>query len=99
MTRVRLIELASMLDGATDTAFVDLRLTLDKGQTITMSLSLDKAREVAGMLTSAIEAATSDAALWHYLRQTLGMTPEAAGRALDAVREQRQGSAAAVHAN
>lgn len=97
--RVRLIELASMIDATTDTAFVDLTLTLAKGQTLTMSLSLDKAREVASMITSAVEVAASDAALWRYLRTALGLSPDAAGDALDRVRDERQGHAGAVLAN
>ena len=60
-------------------------------------MDLDKAREVVGMLQSAIEAAVSDGLIYKFLTERIKLTPTAAGAALSDFREMRQGSRDVVH--
>lgn len=62
-------------------------------------MDLDKAREVVGMLQSAIEAAISDEFVYKFLTEKVGLKPELATVALLDFREMRQGSREIVHPN
>jgi hypothetical protein len=62
-----------------------------------MQLDLPKAREVRGILDGVIEAALSDALLYRFLRERVGLDDERAGRALLDFREMRQGSRGTVY--
>ena len=85
------IEVASLMSRRTKTGLVELTLNGERTQ-----MDVCKAREVADMLLQAIEAATSDCAVWRLFTQRLGMTDAEASRALLDLRELRQGSPAAV---
>ena len=84
MTR---IEIATILSHRTKQGMVELTLN---GETTQMDL--DKAREVLGMLASAIEAAVSDGLIFAFLTTKVGLSEEKAARALLDFRELRQGS-------
>ncbi len=62
-------------------------------------LDLDKAREVVGMLQSAIEAAICDEMLFRFLTEKVGMARDRAGAALLDFRELRQGLRDVVRPN
>jgi len=85
------IELASILSHSTKEGKVELKVN---GETVQMSL--DKAREVHGMLASAIEAAVSDQLVYAFLTQTCGFRDDMAARALLDFRELRQGTRGVV---
>lgn len=85
------IEVGTLLSHRTKTGKVELALNSESTQ-----MDLDKAREVVGMLQSAIEAAISDELLFAFLTTKVGLSPEAAAAALLDFRELRQGSRATV---
>ena len=60
-------------------------------------MDLDKAREIVGMLNGAIEAAVSDAFVFKFLTERVGLEANAAAAALLDFREMRQGSRERVH--
>ena len=55
-------------------------------------MDLDKAREIVGMLQTAIEAAVSDQLMVQFLRERIGLDQDKATAALADFREMRQGS-------
>ncbi len=55
-------------------------------------LELSKAREIVGMLQSAIEASVSDQLIYQFLVEKVGLSPDKAVYALADFREMRQGS-------
>jgi hypothetical protein len=57
-----------------------------------VQMDLGKAREVVGLLQGAIEAAVSDALLFKFLTEKVGLEPQRAAAALIDFREMRQGS-------
>ncbi len=81
------IEIGSLLGTKTRAGAVELCVNGERTQ-----MDLDKAREVLGMLSGAIEAAVSDQLLFQFLTTKVGLPEEAAGRALIDFRELRQGS-------
>lgn len=85
------IEVGSILSQRTKRGAVDLVLNGQKTQ-----FDLDKAREVLGMLSGAIEAAVSDELLFAFLTTKVGLEPEKAGAALLDFRELRQGARSTV---
>lgn len=85
------VELASIISGRTKEGMVELTLGETKCQ-----MELKKAREVRGMLDEAIEAAVSDELLFKFLTTKVGLSEQAAVKALADFREMRQGSRAAV---
>lgn len=60
-------------------------------------MDLDKAREVVGMLQTAIEAAVSDSLIVQFLTEKIGLDADRANAALIDFREMRQGSRDRVH--
>jgi hypothetical protein len=60
-------------------------------------MDLDKAREVVGMLSAAIEAAVSDSLIVQFLTEKIGLDLDRANAALIDFREMRQGSRGRVH--
>lgn len=60
-------------------------------------MDLDKAREVVGMLQTAIEAAVSDQLIVQFLTEKIGLDADRANAALIDFREMRQGSRDRVH--
>jgi len=86
------IELASILSARTKEGKVELAVN-----DIQVQLDLPKAREVLGMLSSAIEAAVSDQIIYAFLTQRVGLPDEQASRALLDFRELRQGSRGTVY--
>lgn len=62
-----------------------------------VQMDLDKAREVAAMLTGAIEAAISDELIYRFMVTWAGLDDERASAAMVAFRELRQGSRDRVH--
>jgi len=86
------LEVATILSQRTKQGMVELTLNREKTQ-----MDLDKAREVRGMLDGAIEAAVSDTLIFAFLTTKVGITEEAAARALLDFRELRQGSRATVY--
>lgn len=88
------IEVGSILSQRTKTGMVELSVNDESTQ-----MDLAKAREVAAMLNSAIEAATSDQLLYAFLTTQCELTPEAASAALLDFRELRQGSKSTVYPN
>jgi hypothetical protein len=81
------VEVGTLISSRTKEGMVELVVN---GQT--MQMTLPKAREVRGMLDGAIEAAVSDQLLYQFLMQRIGLSDDAAGRALLDFREMRQGS-------
>jgi hypothetical protein len=81
------IELAVILSQRTKQGMVELTLNREKTQ-----MDLDKAREVYGMLGTAIEAAVSDTLIYRFLTTKVGLSDEKASMALLDFRELRQGS-------
>jgi hypothetical protein len=88
------IEVASILSQRTKQGMVELTVNGEKIQ-----MDLDKAREVLGMLSGAIEAAVSDGLVFAFLTTRVGLSEDAAGRALLEFRELRQGSRHVVYPN
>jgi len=86
------LEVGSLLSAATKEGRVELVLNGEIAQ-----MDLVKSREVVGMLQRAIEAATSDQMLFHFLVEGVGLSEDQAGRALLDFRELRQGSRGVVH--
>ena len=83
------IEVASIYGVQTRQGLVELTWNGEKAQ-----MTLDKAREIVGMLQGAIEAAITDQLLIQFLMEKIGLPLEAAGRALLDFREMRQGTRA-----
>ena len=86
------LTVTTLLSSRTHEGRVELQLNGELTQ-----MDLDKAREVVGMLQSAIEAAMSDQMLWQFLTQKIGLKPEQAAGALLDFRELRQGSKERVY--
>lgn len=86
------IEFVSVLSARTKRGAVDIIVNDAR----LVQLELDKAREVAGLLAGAIEAATTDEILWRWLQGQMGLDDQAAAAALLDFRELRQGSRATV---
>lgn len=86
------IEVGSLLSAASKEGRVELVLNGEISQ-----MDLPKAREVVGMLQGAIEAAATDQMLFAFLTTRIGLSADAAGRALLDFRELRQGSRQVVH--
>ncbi len=86
------IEIGTLLSARTKRGLVELVLNGEKTQ-----MDLDKAREVLGMLASAIEAAVSDELLFAFLTKNVGLSEDLAARALLDFRELRQGSRKTVY--
>lgn len=86
------ITVGTLLSGRTKMGRVELRLGTEVAQ-----LDIDKARELAGMLAGAIEAAMTDQMLWEFLTQRLGVDDDKAAVAMVDFRELRQGSRGVVH--
>jgi len=97
------IQLASIYGAKTKQGLVELLITpideatRQRGETTKIQMDLPKAREVLGMLSSAIEAAVSDGLLVKFLVERIGLPEEAAARALLDFREMRQGSRETVY--
>ena len=81
------IEIGTLLSHRTKHGIVEL---LVNGQRV--QLDVAKAKEVAQMLTEAIEAAVSDELIYRFLVDKAGVSDDAAARALLDFRELRQGS-------
>jgi hypothetical protein len=81
------LEVSVILSQTTRQGMVELTLNREKTQ-----MELDKAREVHGMLSQAIEAAVSDTLIWQFLTQKIGLDEDKAAHALLDFRELRQGS-------
>jgi hypothetical protein len=60
-------------------------------------MDLDKAREVVGMLSAAIEPAVSDSLIVQFLTEKIGLDLDRANAALIDFCEMRQGSRGRVH--
>lgn len=88
------IEVGTILSARTKQGMVELALNGEKAQ-----MDLDKAREVLGMLSGAIEAAVSDGLIYAFLTTKIGLPEQAAVRALLDFRELRQGSRSTVCPN
>lgn len=82
----------SLLSSRTKTGMVELALNTE-----TTQMSLDKTREVLGMLQGALEAAISDQMLYAFLTTRIGLSDAQASAALADFRELRQGSKEIVH--
>ena len=81
------IEIGTLLSQRTKHGMVEVAVNGERTQ-----MDLDKAREVLGMLSSAIEAAVSDQLIYQFLTEKVGMSDERASTALLDFREMRQGS-------
>jgi hypothetical protein len=85
------IEIGTILSARTKQGMVELTVNSEKTQ-----MDLDKAREVLGMLSGAIEAAVSDGLIFTFLTQRIGLKDDQAAAALLDFRELRQGSRTTV---
>lgn len=85
-------EVGTIISSRTGEPMIDLAL---HGHAL--QLELPKAREIRSMLDGAIEAAVSDALLYRFLHDKIGLSEDAAGRALLDFRELRQGSRRTVY--
>lgn len=92
MSKTSTVEIASILSHRTKQGMVEFTLNGEKTQ-----WDLDKAREIAGMLQGAIEAALSDGLIYAFLTQKVGLSDEKASVALLDFRELRQGSRETVY--
>lgn len=81
------IEIGTILSQRTKEGVVELQVNGERVQ-----MELPKAREVLGMLAGAIEAAVSDALIFAFLTQRIGLTEDQAAAALLDFRELRQGT-------
>jgi len=88
---IHTITFASIVSARTKEGKVEF--TLDER---TVQMDLDKAREVLGMLSSAIEAAVSDMLMFQFLTGKVGLSEAQAAQALLDFRELRQGSRSTV---
>jgi hypothetical protein len=86
------ITVSTLLSSQTKQGRVELAVNGELTQ-----MDLDKAREVVWMLQGAIEAAISDAMLFKFLTERIGLPANAAAAALVDFREMRQGSRDRVH--
>lgn len=86
------IEIGSLLSQQTHEGRIEI--SIDEHTT---QMDLDKAREILGMLSGAIEAAISDQLLFAFLTQKVGLDNDRAARALLDFRELRQGSRKTVY--
>ena len=86
------ITVSTLLSSRTKEGRIDFTLNGELTQ-----MDLNKAREVVGMLQSAIEAAVSDELVFKFLTTRIGMAPEQAAAALVDFRELRQGSRERVY--
>jgi hypothetical protein len=102
------IQVVSIYGAKTKQGLVELLITplsgtsglaggLKRGDTIKVQMDLPKAREVLGMFSGAIEAAVSDGLLVQFLTTRIGLSEDAAARALLDFREMRQGSRQTVY--
>lgn len=85
-------EVGSLLSQRTKEGRVEIAVNGERTQ-----MDLDKAREILGMLTQAIEAAVTDQMLYAFLTTKVGLSDEKASMALLDFRELRQGSRDTVH--
>lgn len=85
------IEIGTILSQRTKQGMVEFVLNGEKTQ-----MTLDKAREVLGMLSGAIEAAVSDQLIYEFLTKKCDLPDRAASAALLDFRELRQGSRSTV---
>lgn len=81
------IEIGTILSNRTKEGMVELVVDGHKVQ-----MDIEKAREVRSMLDGAIEAAVSDALIFKFLHEKVGLSEDKAARALLDFRELRQGS-------
>jgi hypothetical protein len=88
------VVVSSLLSRRTKEGRVELALNTESTQ-----MSLDKAREIVGLLQGAIEAAVSDQLIYAFLTTKVGLDPERATAALGDFRELRQGSRDVVNPN
>lgn len=91
------IELASIYGAKTKQGLVEMVITPQDGERLKIQMDLPKAREVLGMLSGAIEAAVTDGLLMRFLTINVGLSEDAAARALLDFREMRQGSRGVVY--
>lgn len=90
--RNRKIEIGSIYGAKTKEGLVELKIDDDA-----ILLTKDKAREIRGMLDTAIESAVSDELLMRFLVGRIGMDERVAVHALKDFRIMRQGSAGVVY--
>jgi hypothetical protein len=86
------IEIGSLVSAQTHEGLVELQVG-----GVTVQLPIPKAREVAQMLTGAIEAAISDQLLVAFLRDKVEISPSGIAKVLRDFRELRQGSRDTVY--
>ena len=86
------ITVSTLLSQQTKRGRIDFTLNGELTQ-----MDLDKAREIVGMLNTAIEAAVTDEMLYSFLTNRIGLEPAKASMALLDFRELRQGSRDLVH--
>ncbi len=86
------LEVGVVFGAKTHEGYVEL--SIDKNKT---SMDLPKAREVVGMLHTAIEAAVTDTLIYKFLTAKIGLPEHAAIAALLDFRELRQGSRSTVY--
>jgi hypothetical protein len=98
------IALRSMTGGGDWAITINTLLGRDHEGKIDFSLNgelaqfdMDKAREIVKMLQEAIECAVSDQLMFAFLKDKVGLSPQAAAAALLDFREMRQGSRGIVH--
>lgn len=88
------ITVSTLLSSRTKQGRIDFTMNGELTQ-----MDLDKAREVVGMLQSAIEAAISDEFVYKFLTEKVGLDAERASVALVDFRKMRQGSSETVYPN
>jgi hypothetical protein len=96
------IELASIYGAQTQRGLVEMLIRIvgdDNAKPIKIQMDIAKAKHVADMLVTAIEAAISDELLVRFLTRKVGLHPDAAAAALLDFREMRQGSRETVNPN
>jgi len=88
------VVVSSLLSSRTKEGRVELAVNGELTQ-----MSLDKAREIVGLLQGGIEAAVSDQLIYAFLTTKVGLDPARATAALLDFRELRQGSRDVVRPN
>lgn len=92
MSKTSTVEIGTILSHRTKQGVVEFKLNDEKTQ-----WDLAKAREIHGMLGSAIEAAVSDTLIYEFLTTRVGLSEDKAAAALLDFRELRQGSRDTVY--
>lgn len=97
------VQFASIYGVKTKQGIVEMLIRVvndeDDNEPLKIQMDIAKAKHIAEMLMTAIEAAISDGLLVRFLSERVGLSEESAAAALLDFREMRQGSRESVNPN